>query len=59
MWCLETINDINQKLAEGKSLNDAYAACGILKADRQPKQQPEGSEENSPCGMQKPPLKVA
>lgn len=35
MWCLETIVAINTELASGKSLDEAYAACGIRPVNRE------------------------
>jgi hypothetical protein len=60
MWCLETLIELNQKLAEGKQLKDAYSECGILinrqevgKREAPAKEQPE--EEPMP----KLPMKAA
>ena len=30
MWCLESIIAINEELAKGHGLDQAYANCGIL-----------------------------
>jgi hypothetical protein len=30
MWCLETIKEINREVASGKTLDQAYANCGIV-----------------------------
>ena len=66
MWCLETIKAVNQKLAEGKNVHDAYAECGISVPTREGAEAliraraKERDEEGIiPCGMRKPlPLKV-
>lgn len=63
MWCLETIVALNEKLAQGKTLGEAYVECGIRgpateKIRALPKVQEE-KEVAPECGMRKPlPLRV-
>jgi hypothetical protein len=60
MWCLETIVAINNELATGKTLDQAYEACGITKSVRSVnKHTPKEKEQDAQWGMQKPPLKAA
>ena len=47
MWCLTTIVAINDKLAEGKSLDDAYKECGITMPEQPRKQQKEDSSSDN------------
>lgn len=30
MWCLETIVAVNEKLAQGHTLDEAYSECGVV-----------------------------
>ena len=59
MWCLETINQINQEAAKGGDHRDVYARCGIQTGDgpanvkcgheryigSQPRLSPDGKDE--------------
>lgn len=66
MWCLETIVAINGKLAEGKSLGEAYVECGIrgpatekIRLNTRATEKKEEKEDAPECGMRKPlPLRV-
>lgn len=62
MWCLETIIALNEKIAQGKTLGEAYVECGIRgPATERVKvvTKPSEEKEQPPCGMLKPlPLKV-
>ena len=62
MWCLETIIAINNELAKGKPLSEAYEACGITLAVRRivRTQQSAPKQEEAPVWeMTRPPLKAA
>lgn len=63
MWCLETIVALNEKLAQGATLSEAYAECRINVPTREGRIALQNVEQRKkaivPCGMRKPLLSKA
>ncbi len=48
MWCLETLQAINEQSAQGKNAYEAYAACGIRTLSNTPKDNDNGKVSDAP-----------
>lgn len=51
MWCLETIVAINNEMAKGHGVDQAYANCGISVPGRKlpPAEKPEAPKTTAPA----------